>query len=58
MGVKGPWTSMVTKMASVGDSVSGRHFIVDAADGDDSSSGGEGFGMSLVICREEVCHMF
>ena len=49
---------MVTKMASVGDSVSGRHFRVDAADGDDSSSGGKGFGMSLVICREEVCHMF
>ena len=43
MGVKSSWASRVMKMASIGDSVSERHFRKDAADGDGLSSEGKGF---------------
>ena len=58
MGVKSARAGRVAKAISIGDSVSQRHFRDDVTDSNGSSSGRKGFGMSLLICPEEVCCMF
>ena len=59
MGVKSAGAGGVVKAMSVGDSASGRHVRIDVVDRDGLSSGGKGFGVSLLIlCSEEVCCMF